>query len=248
MLDKNSPTPLYQQILKELKAQLKAGKYRPGQRMPSEAELMRAYGVSRMTVRLAIDGLEKQGYVTKVQGRGTFVRKRKIVQELSAISSWSENLRTQGLQVESRLLKKAEIAADEDAAEKLEVPAGTPLYYIERLKLVDGEPLGWGRIWVKKSQFPALIEQEEIVDSVYTVLEGRYGAELARATEVVEAMVATRELAARLSIAVGAPLLKVTRVTYDANDMPLEISRIISRADRYAYKMALAGRRGQKPR
>ncbi|MBQ9942479.1 MAG: GntR family transcriptional regulator, partial [Christensenellaceae bacterium] len=169
MIDKNSSVPLYHQIMLELKNQIKEEKYQPGQVLPSEAELMRIYGVSRMTVRLAIDGLEKKGYVTKVQGKGTFVRKRKIVQELSMISSWSENLKSQGMETQSRLLQKKEIAADEETAEKLEVQVGHPLYYIERLKLVDGEPLGWGRIWVKKDQFPGLLEQENLAESVYAV-------------------------------------------------------------------------------
>lgn len=109
MIDKNSSLPLYHQIMQELKQQIKDKKYEPNQVMPSEAELMRIYGVSRMTVRLAIDGLERQGYVTKVQGKGTFVKKRKIVQELSMITSWSESLLSQGLNTQSEILAKKEV-------------------------------------------------------------------------------------------------------------------------------------------
>ena len=79
MIDKNSSLPLYHQIMQELKQQIKDKKYEPNQVMPSEAELMRIYGVSRMTVRLAIDGLERQGYVTKVQGKGCLLSTSRCV-------------------------------------------------------------------------------------------------------------------------------------------------------------------------
>lgn len=243
MIDKSSSLPLYHQIMQELKDQIKIKKYEVNQIMPSEAELMKIYGVSRMTVRLAIDGLEKQGYVTKVQGKGTFVKNRKIVQELSMITSWSESLRSQGLNTDSKLIVKKEVKADKYAAEKLAVPLGTPLYYVERIKSVDHEPVGWGRIWVKKDRFPGLLEQEQLAGSVYEVLENVYNVELTRAVEVVEALGADEKLAGLLKIPVGDPLLKVNRVSYEATGEPVEISRIISRADMYAYQMTLHGRK-----
>ena len=243
MIDKNSSLPLYHQIMQELKQQINDKKYEPNQVMPSEAELMRIYGVSRMTVRLAIDGLERQGYVTKVQGKGTFVKKRKIVQELSMITSWSESLLSQGLNTQSEILAKKEVKADEDAAEKLGVAMGTPLYYVERIKSVDHEPVGWGRIWVKKSLFPGILEQENLGDSVYDVMENIYHVEMDRAVEVVEAMAADKRAAALLGIREGEPLLQVNRVTYNTAGEAIEISRIVSRADMYAYRMELHGRK-----
>jgi len=243
MIDKNSSLPLYHQIMEELKGQIKSKKYQVNQVLPSESELMKLYGVSRMTVRLAIDSLEKQGYVTKIQGKGTFVRSRKIVQELSMITSWTESLRSQGLETDSRLLDKQEVRAAEAEAEMLEVPVGTLLYYVERIKSIDHEPVGWGRIWVRKDRFPGLLEQENLAESVYEVLEAKYRMELVRAVEVVEALSADQKIAGLLHIQAGDPLLKVNRVSYDAAGLPVEISRIISRADRYAYRMTLHGRK-----
>ena len=91
MIDKNSSLPLYHQIIKELKGQIKRNEYEAGQMIPSESELMGLYGVSRMTVRLAIDSLEKEGYVKKIQGKGTFVRESKMARKIEHISSFSES-------------------------------------------------------------------------------------------------------------------------------------------------------------
>lgn len=242
MLDKKDPLPLYLQIKKEIKGQIKGKKYEAGQMIPSESELMNLYGVSRMTVRLAIDSLEKEGYVKKIQGKGTFVRNRKIVQELTMISSWSESLRSQGMNPETFVLKLEEVTADAYLAEQLGIREGAPLYYVERIKTIEHEPIGWARIWIIKEKAPGFLDKQ-VFSSVYDVLENEYGIEMTQAVEVVEALAADDQLAELLKIPKGDPLLEVTRVTYDSTGDTVEISKIVSRADRYAYQTILHGRK-----
>lgn len=161
------------------------------------------------------------------------------------ISSWSESLRSQGLDHQTELLRLEEVAADEYIAEQLDVKEGDPLYYAERLKSVEGEPIGWARIWIIKDKAPGF-EQKKILSSVYEILENDYHIELATAVEVVEARAATEEMAALLHIPPGDPLLEVTRVTYDSGGDTVELSKICSRADRYAYQAVLYGRKTGK--
>lgn len=241
MIDKNSSLPLYHQIIKELKGQIKRNEYEAGQMIPSESELMGLYGVSRMTVRLAIDSLEKEGYVKKIQGKGTFVRSRKIVQELNTISSWSESLRSQGIKAETFILKKEEREADQAVADELNIDVGQKVYYVERIKTSDGEPVGWARIWILKDKVPGFLDKA-LHESVYDIFENEYHIELVSAVEIVEARAATAKVGELLHVPEGFPLLEVTRVTYDGEGDSFELSRITSRADLYAYRAILAGR------
>ena len=244
MIDKSSSLPLYHQIIKELKGQLKRNEYEAGQMIPSESELMALYGVSRMTVRLAIDSLEKEGYVKKIQGKGTFVRSRKIVQELNTISSWSESLRSQGIHAKTFILKKEEREADQAVADELNIEAGEKVYYVERIKTSDGEPVGWARIWILKEKVPGFLDKA-LEESVYDIFEREYNIEMVSAVEIVEARAASKKVGALLHVPEGFPLLEVTRVTYDQAGDCFELSRVTSRADMYAYRAILTGRTHQ---
>src|SRR3974390_1774776 len=114
MIDKSSPVPLYHQIRQDIKAKIKSEKFPVNQPIPSESELMVQYNVSRMTVRLAIDELEKEGYVKKIQGKGTCVKKRKRPQPLNPITSWTETMISQGLNPVTTSMSTEEIPASEE--------------------------------------------------------------------------------------------------------------------------------------
>ncbi len=243
MIDKNSPIPLYHQIKQDIKEKIKSNKYAVNDPIPSESELISLYNVSRMTVRLAIDELEKEGYVKKIQGKGTFVKKKKLTQELNSISSWSETVKSQGIIADTKVLEAKEILANEEIAEQMKVPPGTPLYSIKRIKSVENEPIGISQVYLLAQIVPSIINDPGISDSIYAVMETKYNIELSTATEVVEAKAADEVESSLLNINVGSPVISVTRLTTDAFGRIIEYSRIISRADMYAYKVFLQGRR-----
>lgn len=243
MIDKNSPIPLYHQIKQDIKASIKNNKFAVNQPIPSESELIALYNVSRMTVRLAIDELEKEGYVTKIQGKGTFVKKRKLTQELNMITSWSETMRLQGMIAETKEMHCEEVAASDELAEQMKVEPQTKLYKIERLKYVDGEPIGLSRVYLVAAAAPGIIDDPQIVESIYSVLESKYKLELSVAYETVEALAADAVQAKLLKIKPGDPLINVTRLTLDSFGKIFELAIITSRADRYAYTVTLHGRK-----
>jgi GntR family transcriptional regulator len=243
MIDKSSPIPLYHQIRQDIKTKIKSEKFPVNQPIPSESELMQLYNVSRMTVRLAIEELEKEGYVKKIQGKGTFVKKKKMTQQLNTITSWTETMRSQGLNPITTSMQTAEITASEELADQMHIEAGTPLYSILRVKSVEGEPIGISQVYLVANVAPGLILIPQIKDSIYEVLESIFNVELASATETVEAHAAEDDEAKLLCIKVGEPVINVTRLTYDPYGKVIELVLITSRADRYAYTITLNGRK-----
>lgn len=242
MIDKTSPIPLYHQVMQSIKDKIKSKQYKVGGLIPSEVELINKYHVSRMTVRLAIEGLEKDGYVKKVQGKGTYVRSPKVTQELGVITSWSETMRAQGKNPVTKKMKTKEIVATEELAEQMEIEPGVHLYYIERLRLAEDEPISLAKMYIVADMAPGFLEKEGIDKSVYKVMEESYNIELSTATEIVEAFAADSELAQVLEVKEGAPIISVTRLTYGPLGKPIEMSIVSTRAEKYAYKVTLKGR------
>lgn len=238
---------MYHQIKQDVKGKIKSEKFAVNEPIPSESELISLYNVSRMTVRLAIQELEKEGYVKKVQGKGTFVKRKKLTQELNKITSWSETVRSQGMIAETKLVETAEVYASEELAEQMQIAPGTKLYSIQRIKSVDGEPIGISHVYVVADLVPGLIDDPGIEDSIYDVMEKRYNVELCTSSEIVSARAADEQEAARLNIKPGRPLINVSRLTSDALGKTIEFSEITSRADMYQYKVTLQGRNKSRP-
>jgi len=243
MIDKSSVIPLYYQIKQDIKEKIKNNVFAVNDPIPSESELIALYNVSRMTVRLAIEELEKEGYVKKIQGKGTFVKKRKLTQELNTITSWSETMRSQGMVAETTACETCEMEATEELAEQMNVSPGTVLYSIRRVKSVDGEPIGISHVYVVAEMAPDIIREPAIKQSIYQVMEKKYNIELATASEIVEARAADKEEAKVLNIEPGSPVITCKRLTFDPFGRTIELSQITSRADMYAYRVTLQGRK-----
>lgn len=246
MIDKKSPLPLYHQIKQDIKAMIIAKKYAVGTAIPSEVELIKKYGVSRITVRLAIEELDKEGYVQKIQGKGTFVKRHKITQQLNTITSWTETMKAQGKNPITSKLHTAEVIADEALAQIMHIEEGTRLYYIERVRDTDGSPTAIMKQYVVAAMAPGLTDDPGLKDSVYAVLEDRYNLELDSAVEVVEAHAADSLEASQLKIKIGDPIISVKRITYNPMHNTIEFSQNNTKAQAYAYEIVLHGRERSK--
>ena len=242
MIDKNSPLPLYHQIKQDIKDKINAKRFEVGSSIPSEVDLIAKYGVSRITVRLAIEELEKEGYVQKIQGKGTFVKRHKITQQLNSITSWTETMKAQGKNPITSKLHTAEVAADEALADIMHIKEGTPLYYIERVRDTDGTPTAIMKQYVVAAMAPNLLDAPGLKDSIYAVLENKYKLELDSAVEVVEAHATDSLEASLLQIKIGDPIISVKRITYDPMHSTIEFSENNTKADSYAYEVVLHGR------
>lgn len=233
LLDHNSFVPLYAQIHQTLRGQIATGEFSPGAAIPSERELSEQFGVSRMTARQALRLLRSDGLAYRERGIGTFVAKRKVDVHTRNLVGFSEDMRQRGLEPSTRLMKLTREAASQQTADVLGIDEGDEVFYLERLRLADETPMAFESNHISAALCPDLDDHDLAGESLYDLLERRYGIRLRRAEEVLEAAGATRREAGLLSIKAGAPVLVVHRVVYSGADRAIESVKTIYRSDRY---------------
>jgi GntR family transcriptional regulator len=214
----------------------------PHDPLPSERELMQQYGVSRMTVRQAVEGLVRDGRVYRVQGSGTFVTERGKITKSLTFSSFTEDIRARRMTPGSKLLLLEVQPAEIDVARDLFLEPGSPVVHVRRLRTADSEPMCLENAWVPE-EFAAALAGGRDVDSLYDVLEAA-GAAPEHADQIISATVVNREQAELLGVPNNFPALRVSRVTHDARGRAVERAISLYRADRYDYRLSIA--RGRK--
>jgi len=212
---------------------------RPGDSIAPEPELERRFGVSRVTVRRAIDVLVQDGSLVRRQGSGTYVTQRKVVEELGVMLGWTESMRRQGLVPHTVDCEILRVVPPAQVAELLgqDPQSRETVVRVQRLRYADDEPLCLMTDYVAERFVPGLTEDGLSGESLYDALHNRYNLELCCVKDTVTARAATVKESALLGVSVGAPLLRVTRVTLQADGVPLVVAFVSSRADRYAYQV-----------
>lgn len=211
---------------------------RPGDALPGERQLAEACGVSRMTLRRALDDLARRGLVERRHGAGTFVARPKVAQPLTA-TSFTEDMLRRGLTPTSRTLESTTVAADAALATRLEVSIGTPVLRARRVRLADAEPMAIEVLHVPDAVAPGLVAATLDNESFYAVLADRYGHRVASGVQTVEPVVTSRDDSTVLGVAVGSPALLMQRVSRDESGAVLEYVRAVYRGDRYRIEVQL---------
>jgi len=243
-LDKDLPVPLYHQLEAVLKAEIESGRWRPGEQIPTESQLGENFGVSKITVRQALQGLVDLGYIRREHGRGTFVSKRKFDEGPRELTSLSEEMKGHNLQATSRILAQMTAEADKQVAEALGIPVQSPVVVLQRLRFANGEPLTVQTAHIPASLVPGL-EIDEIA-SLYDVLQARYHLYAARARETYVAATADESVTKLLGIRKGDAVFRVERVTFLPNEKPFEFVQSTIRGDRYSIVLDLVKRGAEK--
>ena len=199
-------------------------------RLGGERDLAERYGVSRSTLRAALDHLESEGAVQRVSGRagGTFVAERKVERDLTSLAGLPAYLRRQGFQSDARVLRTATTDADADAQQALRAEL---VHEVVRVRLADGEPISLERACFPAERFPDLLDRS-LAGSIYELLETQYALKPGEAEERIEVVAAGAEEARLLGLRRGAPLLAIARTAWDAAGQPFERSHDLFRADR----------------
>jgi GntR family transcriptional regulator len=205
-----------------------------GSPVPPERTLSVEFGTSRTTVRQALQELVVEGRLERIQGKGTFVAKPKVAQELR-LTSYTEDMRAQGLEPTSTLLDIGYVLADEVLAERLAVKRGARVLRIERLRLANGEPMAIETTHLSGQRFPGLRRLLARSTSLYAVLSQTYGIQLLEAEETIETVPAPPREAHLLGTDVGLPLLLLSRHSLDDSGKPIEYVRSLYRGDRYKF-------------
>ena len=241
------PIPLWFQIAERLRASITAGEFRPGDALPSEAEINAAFKVSRTTARASLDRLRQDGLISRQSGRGSIVLTPKVEQPVNQLASFSEDMRRRGLTASYTTFGAAPAAPTAEVAEALGLGRGAKVYAIRRLLLANEEPMGMSQSWLAPAALgegPGPTPEDLDAGSLYDWLKTRRGVRIAGAREFIEAAVADAELARRLDIPAGAPVLVARRRSHDADRVPIEYAVMQYRADRYRFSIDLAGQSG----
>jgi len=218
-----------------------------GDAIPSERQLSSDLGVSRLTVRAALDDLVREGLLIRRRGSGTFVSEPKIAQELT-MTSFTEDMRRRGMVPASRTLDLRVVPAGAHLGRLLRVSPSEAVVVITRLRLADRETMAIETLHVRESLIPGLTASDLEEQSFYELLEERYGVVIASGIQTIEPTVTNEDESAALGVPLHSPAFLFERTTQTASGEVVEYVRSIYRGDRYRLVTELNRREGRAGR
>ncbi len=236
---KKTGVPLYLQIKEHLLAKIDAGTWPEESMIPTESELCAQYDVSKITVREAIKLLVRDGRLSRVPGKGTFITRQKIEQKLDRFFSFTRWARQNGLEPASRILKVETLPCDVHIARHLGLSEGEPVTRVERLRLGNNEPLMFEVIWLPASLCPDLHLHDLANVPLNDILQEDYGLALVRATESIEPQTADPYVSRLLAIEKEVLLLHVEHTAYTGTGRIAYFTTSSYRGDRVKFSIEL---------
>ena len=203
-----------------------------GQAIPSERQLSAELGVSRLTLRAALDELAREGYVIRRRGSGTFVSEPKIAQELT-MTSFTEDMRRRGMDPGSRTLGLEVVPAGARLGRFLHVSPSEPIVVAKRLRLADRETMAIETLHVREALVPGLTQRDLDGQSFYEILRDRFGIVIAGGAQTIEPTVTNEEESEALGVPLHSPAFLFERVTHAESNEIVEFVHSIYRGDRY---------------
>lgn len=232
--------PLYQRLHDELSDRIAAQRWRPGEAIPTEAELVKEFAASVGTVRKAIDMLVAEGALERFQGRGTFVRRARFDSSLFRFFRFQKENGERQVP-EARILRREVLDAPSAVASALRLAPGAQVIHLTRVRLLDAKPLLAESIWLPKDKFAALLDIDtgEFGDLLYPLYEERCGQVIASAEEDLTAEAVDDVHARLLQLEPGAPVIVVERVALGYDRQPLEWRRSRGPAAQFRYHVEI---------
>jgi GntR family transcriptional regulator len=221
-----------------------------GEAIPSERQLSVDLGVSRLTLRAALEDLAREGYLVRRRGAGTFVSEPKIAQELT-MTSFTEDMRRRGMQPESRTLDLSIVPAGARLGRVLHVSPSEPVMVAKRLRLADGETMAIETLHVRASLVPGLTARDLDRQSFYELLAERFGIVIVGGVQALEPTVTNEDESNALGVPLHSPAFLFERVTRSETGEIVEFVSSLYRGDRYRIVTELnrheANRRPRRP-
>ena len=236
MLQRKSSTPLYRQLDAIMREKVQSGKWQPNEIIPSENELARQYGLSRMTARLVVNQLAQEGLLYRVHGKGTFVAEKKITAQSLSYTGIREQVEQMGYRTTTRVLRIERVLASEKIARRFSLGPNEPFCYIERLRLLDGVPFSLHYTHIPSVLCPGL-EKKALSDrQLCDVLREDYGLVRRHVVETLESIAATECESHLLEVKEGFHLLMLKNFISGDKDTPFEFSKMLFRGDKIKLK------------
>jgi DNA-binding GntR family transcriptional regulator len=239
VLDRTSPIPLYFQVAQHLERAIESGEIEAGSRLDNEVDLADRLGLSRPTMRRAIQYLVDRGYLVRKRGVGTQVVHPKVRRPLQ-LTSLYDDLSTDGKLPTTKVLRLEEVAAPDTVARSLNLAEGAAVIDVQRLRYAQGEPLAVLRNYLPKGLVDLDARRLEVT-GLYQLMRAA-GVRLHLASQSIGARMATASEAKLLDDAKAAPLLTMTRIAYNDSGTPVEYGNHIYRASHYSFELVLVDR------
>lgn len=231
--------PLYLQIRDTLRTAILNGEMAPHSQIESESELQARFGVSRITVRQALSHLEKEGLIFKKHGKGSFVSQPKAFQNVSALEGFAEAMSRMGHEISNRIVTFRFVPAPADVARRLAVEPGTTVTEIHRVRLLNRQPVSYEVTFVPESLGQQLQHADLVTRDIFLILENDCGVPLGSADLAIDAVLADTAIAKALGTPKGAPLLRIERLTHDAQGQPVDFEFLYFRSDTFQYRLRI---------
>ncbi len=233
-------TPRHEQISNWIRERIESGVYELNHQLPSENQICEQFGVSRITVRRALQTLESEGLIYRRQGLGAFVSNKRVSQGMVRLTSFVEDMEQAGLVAKSLIISYDQVICPESIAQKLQVEPGKKVCMLERLRLANDEPIAFDRTWLPVF-YGQLLEGHDLKnETIYRILEEDYQIEILRGHYRMDAVNADQFLADQLHVTLGRALFLVERTSMTSHDKTVYFQRRYYRTDRVSYELELA--------
>lgn len=237
-LDKKGKIPLYHQLVDKILKQIENGNLPEHTKLFTERELCDIYEISRATVRQAVSILEREGYIYRVQGRGTFIAPKKIEQTLENFYSFGDEVKKLGMKPSSKVISLEIIMLPAHIAKKIGYSEGEKFYKLIRIRLADNQPVVYEETYLPYKRFPNLKENEIESQGLYNLLKEIYDAKFQYATETFFVCTLNDAMAKYLEDSIDVPAMRLERTTYE-DERVIEYTESIVKGSKFKFTVTL---------
>ncbi len=245
-IDPHSHVPLHAQVEQAVLKNMADGVLPAGARLPAEDRLIERFGVSRTTIRTAIQSLLVRGLVEIRRGKGTFVTQPTITQELTELTGFVEDKRAIGREPSALVLDRRVVAASETVARQLILQRGAAVARIQRVRLADGTPLSFDETYLPLELGEKIMAEDLENQPIFSLLEQKYATPLLEAEYRLAAVASHGTVARALGIDTGSPIFLIERTTFSSNHRPVDYERLYYRGDHIRFVTRLTRRQGPR--
>jgi GntR family transcriptional regulator len=241
IVDETNPIPKYLQISAWLREVIETGRYKKGEKLPSEVELSKMCGVNRNTLRQAISELTAIGLLRKEKGTGTFVDAPATLQlrhRLERITSFTDLMRESGIVQKTKILKKGFETARDDVAKALFLGSNNKVIVVHRVRAGDGTPLIYEESYLPYDKFKGILDMN-LTGSMYKIMSQHFDVVLARSKQTISSINLNTKIAKILKIPANSAGIYIESLTFDENSIPIELLYSYHRGDKYKLEIEL---------
>jgi GntR family transcriptional regulator len=238
-LEKDSMVPLYRQLARSVEKRIQDGSFPEGSRIPSEQEWMRRFGLSRVTVRQAMEDLFQRSLIVRKQGLGTFVRKPVMTQEVGDLFGFYPALLNRGLNPKTRILSYEVISADREVRERLDLSPGEKVLRFSRQYLLEPSLFLIIQMYIPQDLAKNWTQKEAAEKNSFRLLQEKAGIQIQSSSLTIRASLASGKIREWLKVPKGGPVLELRRLTYSAGKRPVEYAVLFFPGESYELKTAI---------